>query len=102
MSKFLSEYASRLSPYTPGEQPRDMSYIKLNTNECPYPPGRLLRAAVQSFDCTSLRLYPDPDSNALKQAAAEAYGLLPEQVFAGADNSRDVWRSFSVVDFFLQ
>lgn len=84
MSMFLSPNAAALTPYVPGEQPRDAQYIKLNTNECPYPPGPRLAQAVRGFDCGALRLYPDPDATALKAAAARAYGLKPGQVFCGA------------------
>lgn len=83
MNRFLSKAAAALKPYTPGEQPRDMRYIKLNTNENPYPPSPEVITAIKSFDTESLRLYPDPTAAEFKNAIANAAGLKPEQVFAG-------------------
>lgn len=83
MSRFLAADIAALAPYAPGEQPRDMKYIKLNTNESPYPPAPGVAAAIAGLDSGSLRLYPDPDSAALKEAAAKAMGLSAAQVFAG-------------------
>ncbi len=83
MSRFAGKTAAAIAPYVPGEQPTDKSYIKLNTNECPYPPSPKAAAAIAAFDPASLRLYPDPDSGAIKQAAAAAYGLEEKQVFVG-------------------
>ena len=72
-----------LEPYTPGEQPRDRRYIKLNTNENPYPPGeRVLQAARAAAD-GQLRLYPDPNATQLKAAIARRNGLEASQVFVG-------------------
>ncbi|MDL2233602.1 histidinol-phosphate transaminase [Ruminococcaceae bacterium OttesenSCG-928-L11] len=89
MSRFLSDGAAKIAPYVPGEQPQDKSYIKLNTNECPYGPSLLVKDAIGRFQADSLRLYPDPDAGRLKEAAARAYGLAPEQVFAagGSDEA---------------
>lgn len=89
MSCFLSEATKNLSPYVPGEQPQDKSYIKLNTNECPYGPSLLVQEAVTRFRTDSLRLYPDPEAKRLKTAAAKAYGVPVEKVFAagGSDES---------------
>lgn len=79
MSRFLSKKLESLVPYTPGEQPKDMKYIKLNTNESPFPPSpkaqRLAAEAAQS-----LQLYPDPECFALSEAIAESCGLKREQV----------------------
>lgn len=83
MNRFLSRAASELEPYTPGEQPRDMQYIKLNTNENPYPPSPEVIAAIKSFDAEILRLYPDPTAKEFRDAIADAYKVKPEQVFAG-------------------
>ena len=94
MSRFLSEAVQNMTPYTPGEQPQDKSYIKLNTNECPYGPSLLVREAVEKFENGSLRLYPDPDSAALRQAAAAAYGIRPEQVFAGGGSDEALAYAF--------
>ena len=79
MSRFLSEKYAALKPYTPGEQPRDMKYVKLNTNESPFPPSPAVLAAV-SREAGRLNLYCDPECTELKLAAAEHYGVKPEQV----------------------
>ena len=79
MSRFLSQKYADLTPYTPGEQPRDMKYVKLNTNESPFPPSPAVLAAV-SREAGRLNLYSDPECTELKSAAAELYGVKPEQV----------------------
>jgi histidinol-phosphate aminotransferase len=83
MSKFWSPAIQSLVPYTPGEQPKVDGLIKLNTNENPYPPAPGVQQVIATFDAERLRLYPDPDCQALKQALASDQGLLPEQVFVG-------------------
>lgn len=80
MSKFLSDRFAGLEEYVPGEQPKDMKYIKLNTNESPYPPSPSVRAAVEG-QVDSLRLYPDPDGSELRESLAGFYGVNPENVF---------------------
>jgi histidinol-phosphate aminotransferase len=79
MSRFLSKKYATLTPYTPGEQPRDMKYVKLNTNESPFPPSPAVLAAV-SREAGRLNLYCDPECTELKAAAADLYGVKPEQV----------------------
>jgi len=64
MKNFLSPEANRLAPYTPGEQPRDQQYVKLNTNENPYPPSERALAAAKAALGENLRLYPDPEAAA--------------------------------------
>ena len=81
MSRFLLPRFSSLSPYVPGEQPRDRTYIKLNTNESPYPPSPEVLACLGREDLADLRLYSDPEGIALRSALAERYGLRPENVF---------------------
>lgn len=81
--KFLSEKAAALVPYVPGEQPKDGVYIKLNTNENPYPPSPKALEAIHQAAGDRLRLYPDPESTALKQACAQTWGVKPSQVFVG-------------------
>lgn len=79
MSRFFSSKYSQLTPYTPGEQPRDMVYIKLNTNESPYPPSRKAqKLAALALD--QLQLYSDPDCKALCQTAAAAFDIEPDQI----------------------
>ena len=83
MSKFWSDIVDRLDPYVPGEQPQDQRYIKLNTNESPYPPSPAVAEALADFDCASLRRYPDPESGRLVTALAEYHGLSAQQIFVG-------------------
>ena len=70
MSRFLNEKFSSLEAYTPGEQPRDMKYIKLNTNESPFPPSAGVIKAISSEEVEKLRLYPDPECRELKESIA--------------------------------
>ncbi len=79
---YLSPKANTIVPYTPGEQPRDRNYIKLNTNENAYPPSPRIEAALQGM-AAQLRLYPDPECTALRTAIARRHGLAPENVFVG-------------------
>ena len=83
MSRFISEEAGRLAPYTPGEQPQDQQYIKLNTNESPFPPSPKVVRAVSRAELLKLNLYSDPTCAALHDAIARYYGLKPENVLAG-------------------
>ncbi len=69
--------------YVPGEQPQEPGFIKLNTNENPYPPSPLVRRAILSGAGDSLRLYPDPDAARLRRRAAAVYGFDLPQVIAG-------------------
>ena len=81
MSNFFSKRFQNLIPYTPGEQPRDMQYIKLNTNESPFPPSPKVAEAVTT-EAQKLQLYSDPDCKALTCAIAELYQVKPNQVIA--------------------
>ena len=86
MNPFWSPVVGQLAPYVPGEQPQIDGLIKLNTNENPYPPSpRVLEAirAVLGADGDRLRLYPDPQSHALRTAAASLHDLTADHVFAG-------------------
>ena len=67
----------------PGEQPQDRRYIKLNTNENPYPPSPQVVLAIKNAAEGDLRRYPDPSARELRQKAAEVYGVPPEQIIAG-------------------
>ena len=64
----LRKNVERMAPYVPGEQPRDRTYVKLNTNENPYPPSPAVAELIRSVDIQALRLYPDPVSLRLRQA----------------------------------
>ncbi len=79
MSKFFSRKYEKLIPYTPGEQPQDMQYFKLNTNESPFPPHPAVAQAVAG-EIEKLRLYSDPDSKVLTALLARQLGVTPEQV----------------------
>ncbi|MDD5866097.1 MAG: histidinol-phosphate transaminase [Lachnospiraceae bacterium] len=89
MSKFLNRLYQDLTPYTPGEQPQDKKYIKLNTNESPFPPAPGVIDAVNQKEAENLRLYSDPELKPLKAALAIAYGLDPSNVFVsnGSDEA---------------
>ena len=89
MSKFLDERYSSLEAYVPGEQPQDKKYIKLNTNESPYPPSPETLAAVNGDEVSKLRLYPDPDGRLLTGKIADLYGVKKENVFL-ANGSDDI------------
>ena len=74
MSRFFSQKYTHLEAYTPGEQPKDMQYTKLNTNESPFPPSE--KALAYAADAAQrLQLYCDPDCTALTQAFTKLYGL---------------------------
>ncbi|MCA0756129.1 histidinol-phosphate transaminase [Paenibacillus sp. N4] len=98
MSKFWSPLTASLVPYVPGEQPKDKTYIKLNTNENPYPPSPKVIEAIQAAANADLRLYPDPTCEALVRAAADYYGLPSGQVFVG--NGSDEILAFAFAAFF--
>ncbi len=81
MSRFLKDRYAALLAYTPGEQPRDMDYIKLNTNESPYPPAPAVVAAMNGEQVERLRLYSDPTAKGLKEKLAALYGLKESNIF---------------------
>lgn len=89
MSRFLAAKFAQLNAYVPGEQPQDMAYIKLNTNESPYPPSDHLLDAITREEAAKLNRYPDPDCRALTNAIAARYGVAPECVFL-ANGSDDI------------
>ena len=88
MSKFLIDSINRLEAYTPGEQPQDKKYIKLNTNESPYPPSKSVISAINKAQVKNLRLYSDPESKKLKQKLSEVYEVSLQNVFVsnGSDD----------------
>ena len=83
MSRFLSAEAERLDPYTPGEQPQGQQYIKLNTNESPFPPSPKAVEAASGAEAQKLYLYSDPLCANLNSALAKRYNLKPENVISG-------------------
>ena len=83
MSRFISKEADALAPYTPGEQPQDQQYIKLNTNESPFPPSPKVMKALTRAEVLKLNLYSDPTCAALNAAIAKHFELQPENVLSG-------------------
>ena len=83
MSRWISREAARLAPYTPGEQPQDQQYIKLNTNESPFPPSPRVLKALTRAEVLKLNLYSDPACGPLVDAIARRYELKAENVLAG-------------------
>ena len=97
MSRFLSSRFAALDAYVPGEQPVDMAYIKLNTNESPYPPPPGVIAAVDGAELGKLNLYPNPDGTRLIKKLAGFYGVAPENVIIG--NGSDELLAFAFFAF---
>ena len=97
MSKFLNKKYASLEAYVPGEQPTDKKYIKLNTNESPYPPSKETIDAILREDSLSLNLYPDPTCGKLKNALAKRFNLSTENVFVS--NGSDDILNFSFMAF---
>jgi histidinol-phosphate aminotransferase len=82
-NRYWSRLVSSLSPYVPGEQPRIPGLIKMNTNEMPYGPSPRVLAAILAEATETLRLYPDPTSEALRSKLAAYHGLQPSEIFVG-------------------
>ena len=96
MSRFFSSKYKNLVPYTPGEQPKDMQYIKLNTNESPFPPSE--KAIAYASDAAkSLQLYPDPTCSELTKKVAKTIGVKPENVLL--TNGSDEILNFAFMAF---
>lgn len=79
MSRFFTERHTQLEPYVPGEQPRDRKYIKLNTNESPFPPSPLVEKAVAE-ESRLLQLYSDPECRELREKMSEVFGISPDRI----------------------
>lgn len=97
MSRFLSPRFAGLEAYTPGEQPQDQQYVKLNTNESPYPPSPEVLERISAAETSRLNLYPDPTGRVLKEKLAALYGVGPENVFLS--NGSDDILNFSFMAF---
>lgn len=97
MSRFLSPRFAGLEAYTPGEQPQDQQYVKLNTNESPYPPSPEVLARISAAETGRLNLYPDPTGRVLKEKLAALYGVEPENVFLS--NGSDDILNFAFMAF---
>lgn len=96
MSRFFSEKYKALVPYTPGEQPKDVKYIKLNTNESPFPPSQGVLGATLC-EAGKLQLYSDPEATVLHSSIAELYGVKKAQVLA--TNGSDEILNFAFMAF---
>ena len=96
MSRFFSEKFAELTPYTPGEQPQDKQYIKLNTNESPFPPSVAAQTAAAEAG-QSLQLYPDPTCRQLREQLGAIHGLSPEETIV--TNGSDEVLSFAFMAF---
>ncbi len=96
MSRFFSEKYKNLVPYVPGEQPQEIKYLKLNTNESPFPPSKGVAEAVAA-EAERLQLYSDPDSKELTAKIAEVYGVKPSQVVV--TNGSDEVLNFAFMAF---
>ena len=96
MSRFFSPRYSSLVPYVPGEQPQDRRYLKLNTNESPFPPSPGVLAAVAE-EAARLNLYSDPDARALRAKMAQTYGVTPDRVIVS--NGSDEVLNFAFMAF---
>ena len=97
MSRFLSERYQSLKAYVPGEQPSETEYIKLNTNESPYPPAPGVIASINDDELERLRLYPNPDGKRLIDKLAEFYDVGPENIIIG--NGSDELLAFAFLAF---
>lgn len=84
----------RVTPYTPGEQPKQTNLVKLNTNENPYPPSPRVKEALDAIDSDTLRLYPDPTAAKLVRAIAARHKVKPEQVFVGVGSDDVIAMAF--------
>ena len=96
MSRFLAPARGKLVPYTPGEQPRDMQYVKLNTNESPFPPPPEVAEAAKRAAGEG-NLYPDPVCRDLRETIAGALGVTAEEVTVG--NGSDEILNFAFLAF---
>lgn len=97
MSRFMNSKYCGMEAYTPGEQPTDMKYIKLNTNESPYPPSPKVLQAVSCAEVSRLNLYPDPTCKGLKEGLANLFGVKKENIFVS--NGSDDILNFSFMAF---
>ena len=97
MSRYMSARFDGLEAYVPGEQPQDMQYVKLNTNESPFPPSPQVLEAVNAAQTARLNLYPDPEGKVLRERLAAMYGVKPENVFLA--NGSDELLSFAFMAF---
>ncbi len=100
MNRYWSKPIEALDPYSPGEQPQDQQYIKLNTNENPYPPSPTIANVIREYKIDHLRRYPDPESRKLIESLAAYHGLHANQVFVGNGSDEVLAHAFQA--FFRQ
>jgi len=98
MSKYWSKVVNKLTPYTPGEQPKENLLLKLNTNENPYGPSQKVLDSIAAACNDQLRLYPDPESNSLKSTISNYYNIPMNSIFVG--NGSDEILAFIFQGFF--
>ena len=96
MSNFLNEKTAKLAPYVPGEQPKDKKYIKLNTNESPFPPSKRALSLAKK-EMANCNLYPDPDCSALISEIAKTVKVKPENVIVS--NGSDEVLNFAFIAY---
>jgi histidinol-phosphate aminotransferase len=97
MNKYWSDIVGNLTPYTPGEQPKVSNLIKLNTNENPYGPSPKVLTAIAANTTEDLRLYPDPNSDALKECIAQYYKISADQIFVGNGSDEILAHTFQAL-----
>ncbi len=97
MSRFINDKYKSFEAYTPGEQPRDMVYIKLNTNESPYPPSHGVTDALNAEEISKLMLYPDPECTVLRDKIAALYGFDRKNIYLS--NGSDDILNFAFMAF---
>ena len=97
MSSYWSPIVHNLTPYVPGEQPKHPNLVKLNTNENPYGPSPMVLDALEKEVSDSLRLYPDPNADCVKEAVADYYGQTPEKVFVGNGSDEVLAHTFQAL-----
>lgn len=100
MSKFWNETTKNIEAYVPGEQPQDKKYIKLNTNENPYPPSKKVIDVMKNAVNDDLKLYPDPTGKKLITAISKTYNVSENQIFVG--NGSDEVLAFAFKAFFSE
>lgn len=98
MSKYWNDNVKTIEPYVPGEQPKDKKYIKLNTNENPYPPSEKVLKAIKDTANGDLKLYPDPTCSDLINEIASYYNVNNDEVFIG--NGSDEILAFIFMTYF--
>lgn len=97
MSRFWSAAVRQTKPYTPGEQCNDPAWVKLNTNESPFGPSDKVLAAIRDETSNRLRLYPDPEATALREAIARYHRVSADQVFTGNGSDEVLAHAFAAL-----